>query len=60
MRHDGGVELIAHRAGNEPHLVAPALAVAALDIAPGHPPTTKLAGRIDQVLADIRARGEKV
>jgi glycerophosphoryl diester phosphodiesterase len=28
MRHDGDVELIAHRAGNEHHLVAPALAVA--------------------------------
>lgn len=26
--HDVGVELIAHRAGNEPHLIAPALAVA--------------------------------
>ena len=28
LRHDGGVELIAHRAGNEPQLVSPALAVA--------------------------------
>ena len=28
MRHDGGVELIAHRAGNEVHLIAPAAAVA--------------------------------
>jgi glycerophosphoryl diester phosphodiesterase len=26
--HDGGVELIAHRAGNEPHLIAPAQLVA--------------------------------
>jgi glycerophosphoryl diester phosphodiesterase len=26
--HDGEVELIAHRAGNEPHLISPALAVA--------------------------------
>ena len=28
MRHDGDVELIAHRAGNERHLITPALAVA--------------------------------
>lgn len=28
MRHDGAVELIAHRAGNERHLIAPALTVA--------------------------------
>lgn len=28
MRHDGGLELIAHRAGNEEHLIEPALAVA--------------------------------
>ncbi len=28
MRHDVGMELIAHRAGNEAHLIAPAMVVA--------------------------------